>query len=227
MLFCEWNCGSMPLAALDYFHVLFWPGGGTIGAILWLLSMVMVALVMQSLLTVRRCRLLPDEPRKKLSNMLAARRYDEAIAAAGKGGDLVSGIMHAALLSAPHGYAAMERALGEAADDRTGKLLRSVEHLNLLGNVAPMLGLLGTVWGMIIAFFTIVDKGGNPSPTDLAGALGIKLVCTFVGLVIAIPSLTVYGLMRSRIDAMSAEAFKAAQQMIVRFRSEELSSVED
>ena len=112
----------------------------------------------------------------------------------------------------------MERALDDAADDRTTRMLRGVEYLNLLGNIAPMLGLFGTVLGMIMAFFVIVAEGGVPNPAKLADALGIKLVCTFVGLFVAIPSLTVYGLIRNRIDILCSEGIGAAQAMIANFR---------
>ena len=77
-----------------------------------------------------------------------------------------------------------------------------------------MLGLLGTVWGMILAFFTIVDKGGVATPSDLAGAIGIKLVCTLEGLMVAIPALAVYGFLRNRIESFSGEAMIRCQELI-------------
>lgn len=208
----------MTMLAMDYFKILFWPGGGTIGLVLWTLSIVMVALIVQVFLSVRRSTILPEAKKQELKGYFENRQYREAIEAANADQSFLSTLLGAALAEAPRGYAAMERALEEAAEDRTTRYLRSVEYLNLLGNIAPMLGLLGTVWGMILAFFTIVEKGGIPDPSYLAEALGIKLVCTFVGLVVAIPCLTVYGLIRNRIDVLCSEGMVTAQSMIAAFR---------
>jgi len=106
----------------------------------------------------------------------------------------------------------------EAADERTTTLLRQIEWLNLIGNISPMLGLLGTVWGMIRAFFSIVQTGGTPKPEDLAGDIGIALVTTLLGLAIAIPALAVYAVMRNRIDSLSTEALVASSELISTFR---------
>lgn len=123
-------------------------------------------------------------------------------------------ILHAAVSQSAQGYSVMERAMEEAGQEQTTKLLRRVEWLNLIGNLSPMLGLLGTVWGMILAFFTIVAKGGIPHPGDLAGSIGMKLVCTLEGLMVAIPALAVYATMRIRIDSLSNEAMVLCQELL-------------
>lgn len=212
---------SLPLAGIgnrSFFEILVWPGGGVIGLLLWALSMVMLSLVIQAFLNIRRSNIIPPAVLDEVTAMFEAKQYREAIEYAGRNSDFLSRIVHAALTEAPRGYSAMEKALEEAAEDRTTQLLRGVEYLNLLGNVGPMLGLLGTVWGMIMAFFTIVSLGGVPDPSKLAEALGIKLVCTLVGLIVAIPALTVYGIMRNRIDSLAAEAVESAQQLIAPLR---------
>ena len=205
-------------ATYTFFQIFFWPGGGEIGAFLWLLSVVMVALVVQAFLTIRRATMLPDKLHKEVRGLIDAKQYRAALEMTSKDPSLLGGVMHAALAAAPHGYHAMEKALADTAADRTTLLLRSMEWLNLLGNISPMLGLLGTVWGMIRAFFAIVEAGGIPNAAMLAEALGIKLVCTFVGLIVAIPSLAVYGFMRNRIDGYSAEAVNITQRLISGFR---------
>ncbi len=97
-------------------------------------------------------------------------------------------------------------------------LLRKIQWLDLIGNVSPMLGLLGTVWGMINAFMEIKDAGGIPPADKLAGSIGIALVTTLLGLAVAIPSLTVFSIMRARIDQMSNEVVITAQDLISTFR---------
>jgi len=202
----------------SFFQILIWPGGGPIGGLLWLLSIVMVALIIQFFVSIRRSRLLPDLSRDRLRQLVYTRDYNAAIEQASTDRSFLAGVIHAALAESAHGYFAMERAIEQAAEDQTNKLLRQVEWLNLLGNIGPMLGLMGTVWGMIRAFFTIVSAGGIPDPSQLAGAIGIALVTTLLGLMVAIPSLAVYAVMRNRIDAISREAVIAGMETISSFR---------
>jgi biopolymer transport protein ExbB len=201
----------------SYLQILVWPGGGTIGLVLWCLSIVMLALVIRSLLLVRRMNIMPELPHAQLQEMFNNKQFREAIDVSANEPSMFSQMVHAALAEAPRGYANMERALEDAAEDRTVRLLREVEWLNLLGNVGPMMGLLGTVWGMILAFFNIVEAG-TVNASMLAGALGVKLVCTLVGLIVAIPSLSVYGIARNKIDMLSSEAVTNAQELISTFR---------
>jgi len=111
----------------------------------------------------------------------------------------------------------MERAMEEAAEERTTKMLRDIEWLNLIGNIGPMLGLLGTVWGMIGAFFTIVQAGA-PDPGQLAGDIGVALVTTLLGLGVSIPALSIFSIMRNRIDGLSSTSMLACQELISTFR---------
>ena len=97
-------------------------------------------------------------------------------------------------------------------------MLRKIEWLNLMGNITPMLGLLGTVWGMILAFMEIVKAQGMPAPANLAKSIGIALVTTLLGLMVAIPSLSVFAVLRNRIDALSNQVVMEAQEMISTFR---------
>jgi len=202
----------------SFFQVFFWPGGGVIGLVLWGLSVVMVALVIQTFLAIRRINVSPEATKAQVQQLFDNKQYREAIELTSTQPDYLSYIVHAALTEAARGYNAMEKAMAEAANERTGRMLRSIEYLNLLGNIGPMLGLLGTVYGMILAFFSIVAEGGVPNPGKLAEALGIKLVCTFMGLVVAIPSLTTYGLMRNRIDVLAGEAVVTAQDLMATFK---------
>ena len=203
----------MSMLAMNWAEILFvtpgWPGW-----VLWLMSFIMLAIIIQNFLAIRRRNIVPPQAHDQIRVFLEGKQYREAIESTTQGQDYLSFIMHAALLEAPHGFGAMERAMGEAAEERTAKMLRYTEWLNLMGNLGPMLGLLGTVWGLIKTFFKIVEAGGIPDPGKLAGAIGIKLVCTLLGLAIAIPALGVYGTMRNRIDTMTAEAQTAGRDML-------------
>jgi len=129
-------------------------------------------------------------------------------------------MLGAALAAAPAGHEAMVRAAEATADEVVVQRLRRIEILNVFGQVAPMIGLFGTVYGMIVAFFTIARMGGAADPVALAGGIGTALVTTFWGLLIAIPALSAFAIVRNRIDAAGAEAARQVEQSLARFRGQ-------
>jgi len=198
---------------IRYFDILFLKCGN-IGYVLWAMSVVTLAMIVKQLAVMRRGKILPDAVLSKTRSLFAERRYREAMDLAAGDSSVLGRILYSALAQSPRGVGSMNRAVEDTAEKETARLLREVEWLNLLGNIGPMLGLMGTVWGMMVAFFTIVEKGGIREPKDIAGAIGIKLVCTLLGLVVAIPALSVYGILRNRIEILSADALAVCQELI-------------
>ncbi|MGA0873460.1 MAG: MotA/TolQ/ExbB proton channel family protein, partial [Phycisphaerales bacterium] len=127
-------------------------------------------------------------------------------------------IVRVSLGQAPFGFNAMLRALEQSSEEVITDRLRRAESLNILGQVSPMIGLFGTVYGMIVAFQSIAQSGGNADPVLLAGGIGTALVTTFWGLLVAIPALAAYATIRNRIDSLATEASLEAQSLIERFR---------
>ena len=204
-------------AEIKYFEVLM-VECGVIGWILWAMSIVTLAIIVQYFITIRRDNILPPAILEQIREMFDEKQYGEVIEMTAGEPSFLSYVVHAGLSDASHGYPAMERAMEEASEERTTKLLRQIEWLNLIGNISPMLGLLGTVWGMILAFQEIKAAGGAPDASALGGAISIALVTTLLGLSIAIPALAVYAVMRNRVDAVSSESMVAAQDLISTFR---------
>ena len=120
--------------------------------------------------------------------------------------------------SADGGHEAMTAGLEQAATEIVAHRVRRVEVLNVIGQVSPMLGLFGTVYGMILAFQSIVASGGNADPVLLAGGIGTALVTTFWGLVVAIPALAGYAVLRGRLDSALSEAIGEAEILVEHFR---------
>lgn len=102
----------------------------------------------------------------------------------------------------------------QAAEARTLARLRSIEPLNVLGGVSPMLGLFGTVYGMILAFNDIVEAGGTPDAVSLAAGIGTALTTTFWGLIVAVPALTTHALLRTRIEARTLDGLEHACSIV-------------
>lgn len=202
------------ISYLDWFVIK----GGIIGWLLIAIDFASWAVIIEHFISIRRTTVLPEPVRAQIAEMLEAKQYREVIEYTADEPSDLSYVIHQSLAEAGHGYAAMERAMEEASEERTTKLLRKIELLNVIGNVSPMLGLLGTVYGMIRAFSEIVREQGMPEASKLAGSVGIALVTTFWGLVVAIPALAVYAVMRNRIDALSSETMMTSQEMLSAFR---------
>ncbi|MHC4561222.1 MAG: MotA/TolQ/ExbB proton channel family protein [Planctomycetota bacterium] len=206
----------------SYFNVLV-TGGGPIGYILWALNILTWALAIKFFIDIRRETILPAALTAQLQEMFENRQYREALEVTETDPSYIAGVMNASLSQASFGYSAMERGLEEAAEERTTGMLRNIEWLNLIGNIGPMLGLMGTVWGMIGAFFSIVEVG-KADPKMMAKDIGVALVTTLLGLVVAVPALSVYAIIRNKIDGISSEAMVAAQEMISQLRPTKKSS---
>jgi biopolymer transport protein ExbB len=202
---------------VDYFN-WFVNGASWVGYILIVLSMISVAMIIQHFVQVRKSIILPEASRLRIEQMLQERQFRELIDMTGNDPGLLCHIFNSALVEAPNGFSAMEQAMVEALQERMVHLNAKPEILAILGNTGPLIGLYGTVLGIILAFSDIVAKGGIPEPGELAGSIGVALVATFWGLTVAIPSLVVYAIMKVRIEKIGAEALATARQMLGTFR---------
>lgn len=166
----------------------------------------------------RRVRIAPDGVAERIANLVAAARTEEAITVAKQEPSDLSAILIAALGEVAGGVATATRAAEQAAEELLLRRLRRIEPLNVVGNVAPMIGLFGTVYGMIVAFREIVRAGGTPDPVSLAAGIGTALVTTFWGLIVAIPALAGYALLRNAIEGHALGALRQAERVIERLR---------
>jgi len=96
---------------MNYFEVLVWPGGGTIGIILWLMSIGTVAIIVQYFIAIRRDSIVPNIFRQNVQQLLKADRYQEVIDLADQEPSFLGHIVNAGLSEAANGYPAMERAM--------------------------------------------------------------------------------------------------------------------
>lgn len=189
--------------------------------IIWfllLLSMLSVGLIGYMALTNQRKNIVPRGVVDEVGRLIKDGQFREAIELADGDESFFSDVVSAALVASPHGFAALTRHLEQTSDELTTQRLRRIEYLNVLGQVSPMIGLFGTVYGMILAFQAIVIAGGNADPVLLAGGIGTALTTTFWGLVVAIPALAGYAIVRNRIDELTTEATLAAEDLFERFR---------
>lgn len=205
----------------SWFRMFLWSDDPLGLGIIWLLlimSAISIGLTIKLVLDNRRTELVPDNTQLQVEAMLAEKRYREAIEFAGSDPSYLGKVVSSGLNEASNGYGAMERAIEESSDAETTRILRPIEYLNVLGNISPMLGLFGTVYGMIVAFQKLVEAGGKPDPAKLASGISTALVTTFWGLVVAVPALAAYALIRNKVDAITSEGLIMAEELIKPFK---------
>ena len=200
----------------SYFQRFFLDGKAIVWFVLMPLSVVTFSLIVQYFLVIRRSKLLPPTLINRMQQLENAKSALEELQ---QQDNFLSRTLLAGLAQADRDRDARDHAMFEALEQQSTSMLRKIEWLNIIGNVAPMIGLFGTVWGMIEAFNRIVQAQGQPEPERLADAISIALVTTLWGLFTAIPALAAYGSLRNRIDAITAETAVTAETLMERIQS--------
>lgn len=193
--------------------------GGAIGWVIILLSVVTLALVIQFAVNIRAEKICPPELIDEVEALLEEDEYQEALELCESEPNFVTRSLAAGLPRLNEGYPQVKEAMEAAAGIEAVKLQQTVSWMLFLSNVSPMLGLLGTVSGMIIAFNTIVALGAKVTPADLAGGISAALITTFLGLLVAIPAVTAYQFFRNKATRISIHFAEVLEEMTERFRS--------
>ena len=187
--------------------------GGWVGAIIFLLSLAAGAVAIQLLLTIRRKKLLPEELIDQFSEMVEKGRLQSALSCCRKHPSLLATVLTAGLKNFEAGWDDVEKGASESLAQETARLYRRSDFLAVIGNIAPMLGLLGTVLGMVAAFGELAASDGLGRFANLAQGIYFALVTTVDGLLVAIPSLALYSYFNHRVASFSAEAAELATEM--------------
>ena len=204
----------------------FITGGGLIGYIIILLSIVALVLVVVHALQIRRTQLVPIEQTSSLRELLTLGRAEEALqyCIMPANDSYLTRIVAPGLtrfLKSPFGAFEIKTAIEDAGAEQTERLYRSTDALGVIGSIAPLMGLLGTVWGMIGAFDTVSAGAVSDSAyyEQLASNISLALVTTMQGLVVAIPCVILYSFFRNRIDAIAADAGGELDQLAMLLES--------
>ena len=192
--------------------------GGVVGGLIILLSCVALGLIIDYAVTIRKEKLAPPDQIVTLKNLIREHKIKEAMELAREKPSFLSNMLSAGLNETDVGYQAMIKAMEDSAEAMSSGLARKIEHLNVIGNISPMMGLLGTVIGMLRCFNEISQVTGAIDPKQLAGGIFEALVTTCLGLIVAIPTIYFYSIFRNRIDELTGEASIAAEEVIATYK---------
>lgn len=117
----------------------------------------------------------------------------------------------------------VEQAIIDGGERQVSSLRKHLRVINGVATVTPLIGLLGTVWGMLQSFNDIAKAGAMGNTQQLASGIALALVTTAAGLVIAIPSLIAYMYLSGRVDALVMEMDQLAQSVVQSVSSESLA----
>ncbi|HLF92482.1 MAG TPA: MotA/TolQ/ExbB proton channel family protein [Planctomycetota bacterium] len=197
-------------------------GGGGVGFIFLLpievASIATVAFIIEHFVTLQRDKLVPPEIVVELETLLDEEQYEEAINLCEATKNYITNIVGAAIAKVGDGFDAMVDAAGAATDEQNLKLQHKISWLPLLGNIGPLMGLFGTVTGMVMAFTQIASATGSPSPQDLAKGIFTALVTTVWGLLVAMPATFFSYIFKIRTQRLSFELSGVAMEIVERFK---------
>lgn len=197
-----------------FFEQFVVAGGPIVWFVLLPMSLVMVYLAAEYGLTIRRKKLFPDGTGRRIVETIQQSGPGQLEARIAGQDDFVSTAVVRAVAQGRDDWFRMRNLLFESLEEQALRFLRRIEWLNLIGNVSPMVGLFGTVFGMIELFNDIVMAGGQPQPAHLAGGISVALVTTFWGLLIAIPALAMHGVFRNRIETLISAATTETENIL-------------
>jgi biopolymer transport protein ExbB len=205
----------------SFFHVYILGGGG-IGFLFLLpieiLSIATVAAIIEHFVTIQRDKLVPPEIVVELETLLDEEQYEEAINLCEASKNYLTNIVGAAIARVGEGYEAMRTAALSACDEENLKLIHKISWLSLFGNIGPMMGLFGTVVGMVMAFTQIAQSTGTPAPQELALGIFTALVTTIWGLMVAMPALGFFYIFKMKVQRLSFELGNVALEIVDRFK---------
>jgi biopolymer transport protein ExbB len=184
------------------------------------LSVVGLTLIIQAFIKNRASVFMPEETTVQIREMISQRKFKELIEFTETDESFISKALNPALKRAPS-FSSMKEAMETAIGEQTAEQFRRIEYLNIIGNLGPLLGLLGTVLGMITAFSAMQAAHGSADPSKLAGGISQALTHTFLGLFLAIPCLAAFGILRTIVDRLTVRGALIAEELLLMIKPAE------
>ncbi len=196
------------------------------GPVMWIIAffaIIALAIVLERWFHLHRAQIRVEELMTGLINVLRRGSLVEAVSLCDETPGPVAHVLRSVILRKEQSDTDLKQAAEDAALDEIPRLERHMNIIATIGYVAPLLGLLGTVLGMIDAFQEIQQaKGGFVNAVNLSASIWQALLCTAAGLCVAIPCNIAYNYLVSRIQAIVLDVEKASSEIIYFFKTHAL-----
>lgn len=182
-----------------------------------LLSLTMVALIVINIVALRRQAIAPESLTEGFGKLLDENKFQDAYELAKEDESLLGRVLATGLARMPSGFEKATQAMLDVEQEETMRLEHQLGYLALIGNLAPMIGLFGTVVGMIASFQAIASGGAAPSPQKLAEGISTALFTTELGLAIALPALAAFDILKNRLARFVLDVAVVSDSFMGRF----------
>jgi len=213
------DAADAPAAGKSYLTFLVEALGIKYVIIFLLLSFGLVALLVMCFMQFRKSVLMPEALAQQFEQHLENKEFQQAYELA-KGDDSYLGkVLAAGMGKLQAGYPAAVEAMQAAENEQAMNLEHKISYVSLVGALAPMFGLLGTVDGMVAAFMLIAQRDTAPKPSELAVGISQALVTTLIGLWLAIPAIACYGMFKNWLQRFNMDIDDEAMKLMARFQN--------
>src|SRR3954470_11466941 len=189
-----------------------------------ILSITGLTLIIQGFIQNRSEAMMPEATTQRIREMIESRQFRELIEFTENDPSFVSRAINPALKRAPS-FSSMKEAMETAIGEQTAEQFRKIEYLNIIGNLGPLLGLLGTVLGMIEAFQAVAATKGQADVGALSQGISTALTHTFLGLFLAVPCLAAFGILRTLVDRLTVRGALIAEELLLMIKPQETAAM--
>jgi biopolymer transport protein ExbB len=188
---------------------------GPIGGFLLLLSIYFTALVIRLFMELRVSEAVPAPLVERLESAIRDKKFQDAYDACKDNDSFLARLVRVGIANLPNGRQEAKEAMLEASDEITTSLEMKISYLAIIGTLGPMIGLVGTIAGMIDSFKEIAMAGGSqPRPERVAMGISMALFITLEGVSLSVPAIFFFAFFRNRIAQMTMEATRVADRTI-------------
>ncbi|MDP3730710.1 MAG: MotA/TolQ/ExbB proton channel family protein [Candidatus Omnitrophota bacterium] len=191
--------------------------GGPVMYLIMILSVISLGIIMERIYNLNRARIDSQKFMDDIINSLKHNKVIESIEMCNKTPGPIAHIIKAGILKHDRSKPEIKEAIDEAAQLEIPRMEKHLPILATIAHIAPLLGLLGTVSGMIKAFQVIQNKAATMTPVnpgDLAGGIWESLLATLAGLLVAIPTYVAYNYLVNQVDSLAYDMERSATDLV-------------
>ena len=189
---------------------------GPIGFFLLCLSIYFTALVIKLFMELRVSEAVPASLVEKLEVAIKDRKFQEAYDVCRDNDSFLARLVRSGVANLPNGRTEAKEAMNATQDEIVTSMEARISYLAIIGTLGPMIGLVGTIAGMIASFQEIATAAGaQPKPEKVAEGISTALFITLEGVSLSVPAIFFFAMFRNRIALMAMESAKVADRTIV------------
>jgi len=208
------GAGSTPPAPKNLLSWAF-HASGPIGVFLLFLSIYFTALVIRLFMELRVSEAVPALLVDKLEAAIRDRKFQDAYDVCKDNDSFLARLVRAGIANLPNGRTEARDAMQTTTEEIVTSMEMKISYLAIIGTLGPMIGLVGTIWGMIMSFQEIATAAGaQPKPEKVAEGISTALFITLEGVSLAVPAIFFFAFFRNRIAQMTMEASRVADRTI-------------